>query len=78
MAEFIQADVLKVSEITALFAHIKKKYGRLDIAVNNAGAEGQVSLVDEQGNENFSMSSARCCCRTLNRFIKACCWANAS
>jgi NAD(P)-dependent dehydrogenase (short-subunit alcohol dehydrogenase family) len=52
-AEFVPADVSKESEIAALFAHIKKTYGRLDVAVNNAGTEGQVALVDEQTNENF-------------------------
>lgn len=53
-SEFVRADVSKEAEVSALFAHIKKKYGRLDIAVNNAGIEGQVATVDEQTNENFN------------------------
>ncbi len=52
-SEFVKADVSNEAEVAALFARIKKKYGRLDVAVNNAGIEGQVALVDDQTNENF-------------------------
>ena len=35
--EIIKADVSKLEEVDAMFEHIKQKFGRLDIHVNNAG-----------------------------------------
>lgn len=35
--EIIKADVSKLEEVDAMFEHIKTKFGRLDIHVNNAG-----------------------------------------
>jgi glucose 1-dehydrogenase len=39
-AEVIYADISQVAEIRNMFAHIKAKYGRLDVLVNNAGITG--------------------------------------
>jgi glucose 1-dehydrogenase len=39
-AEVIYADISQVPEIRSMFAHIKQKYGRLDVLVNNAGITG--------------------------------------
>jgi glucose 1-dehydrogenase len=39
-AEVMYADISKVPEIRSMFAHIKEKYGRLDVLVNNAGITG--------------------------------------
>jgi 3-oxoacyl-[acyl-carrier protein] reductase len=36
-AEAVKADVSNPEEVEALFTHIRKKYGRLDVLVNNAG-----------------------------------------
>ncbi|OKP05561.1 SDR family NAD(P)-dependent oxidoreductase [Xenorhabdus eapokensis] len=38
--EFYSADMSKRSDINRLFSYIKERYGRLDIAVNNAGMFG--------------------------------------
>jgi NAD(P)-dependent dehydrogenase (short-subunit alcohol dehydrogenase family) len=48
-ASFKQTDVLVAAEIEALVDHAVKTYGRLDMAFNNAGIEGEVkpTLVDQ-------------------------------
>jgi NAD(P)-dependent dehydrogenase (short-subunit alcohol dehydrogenase family) len=47
-ASFQRTDVLVAAEIEALVDHAVKAYGRLDLAFNNAGIEGEVkpTLVD--------------------------------
>ena len=48
-ASFKRTDVVVAAEIEALVNHAVKTYGRLDIAFNNAGIEGEVTptLVDQ-------------------------------
>ena len=48
-ASFKRTDVLFAAEIEALVEHAMKTYGRLDVAFNNAGIEGEVkpTLVDQ-------------------------------
>lgn len=43
--EICYADLSKVSEIEALFVHIRDRYGRLDVLVNNAGITGWSDLL---------------------------------
>jgi NAD(P)-dependent dehydrogenase (short-subunit alcohol dehydrogenase family) len=40
-AEFVQADVRHEDEIRSLVDQTVKRFGRLDVAVNNAGTEGR-------------------------------------
>ncbi len=40
-AEFINADVRKEDDVRALVDKTVARFGRLDVAVNNAGTEGQ-------------------------------------
>src|SRR6185295_11365783 len=47
-AEFINADVRKEDEVRALVDKTVARFGRLDVAVNNAGTEGQVGPITEQ------------------------------
>src|ERR1700750_2476904 len=42
----IQGDVSKASDVQRLFAETKKKFGRLDVLVNNAGVYGFAPLAD--------------------------------
>ena len=42
----IQGDVSKASDVQRLFAETKKKFGRLDVLVNNAGVYGFAALAD--------------------------------
>jgi NAD(P)-dependent dehydrogenase (short-subunit alcohol dehydrogenase family) len=53
-AEFINADVRKDDEVRALVDKTVARFGRLDVAVNNAGTEGQVGPITDQTAESFA------------------------
>lgn len=52
-AFFVKTDVAKASEVEALVNKVVETYGRLDIAFNNAGVEGQVKPIIEQTEADF-------------------------
>src|ERR1700683_4439771 len=47
-AEFIKADVRKEDDVRALVDETVARFGRLDVAVNNAGTEGQGGRITDQ------------------------------
>lgn len=47
-AEFVRADVRREEDVSALIDQAVKRFGRLDVAVNNAGTEGKPGPVTEQ------------------------------
>ena len=53
-AEFIRADVRSEDNVRNLIDQTIKQFGRLDIAVNNAGTEGLRGLVTEQTAESYT------------------------
>lgn len=53
-AEFIAADVRKDDEVRALVDQTVKRFGRLDVAVNNAGTEGQPGMLVDQTAETYA------------------------
>src|ERR1700724_2517055 len=53
-AEFINADVRKENDIRALVDRTVERFGRLDVAVNNAATEGQVGPITDQTAESFA------------------------
>ena len=53
-AEFINADVRKEDDVRALIDKTVARFGRLDVAVNNAGTEGQVGPITEQTAESYA------------------------
>ncbi len=52
-AEFVKADVTKEDEVSNLVDTAVAKFGRLDVAVNNAGFEGKLSPIQDATAENF-------------------------
>src|SRR5712664_621304 len=53
-AEFINADVRKEDDIRALVDKTVARFGRLDVAVNNAATEGQVGPITDQTAESYA------------------------
>jgi NAD(P)-dependent dehydrogenase (short-subunit alcohol dehydrogenase family) len=53
-AEFINADVRKEDDVRALIDKTVARFGRLDVAVNNAGTEGQVGPITDQTAESYA------------------------
>jgi NAD(P)-dependent dehydrogenase (short-subunit alcohol dehydrogenase family) len=53
-AIFVRTDVRKDEEVRDLVDQTVKRFGRLDIAVNNAGTEGLRGLVTEQTAESYA------------------------
>ncbi len=53
-AEFVKTDVRHDDDIRALIDKTVARFGRLDIAVNNAGTEGLRGLVTEQTAESYA------------------------
>jgi NAD(P)-dependent dehydrogenase (short-subunit alcohol dehydrogenase family) len=52
--EFINADVSDEDDVRALVDQTVAQFGRLDVAVNNAGTEGQVGPITGQTTENYA------------------------
>ena len=53
-AEFVQADVRHEDDVRSLVDQTVKRFGRLDVAVNNAGTEGKPGPVTEQTAESYA------------------------
>ncbi|MGW7639858.1 SDR family NAD(P)-dependent oxidoreductase [Streptomyces decoyicus] len=53
-AEFINADVRKEDDVRALVDETVSRFGRLDVAVNNAGTAGQPNPITDQTAETYA------------------------
>jgi NAD(P)-dependent dehydrogenase (short-subunit alcohol dehydrogenase family) len=53
-AEFIKADVRNEDDVRALVDKTVSRFGRLDVAVNNAGTEGQIGPITDQTAESYA------------------------
>src|ERR1700741_3088237 len=53
-AEFINADVRRDDDVRALVDKTVARFGRIDVAVNNAGTEGQVGPITDQTAESYA------------------------
>ena len=54
VAEFLKADVRDEAQVRSLVEQTVERFGRLDVAVNNAGTEGLLGPITEQSAENYS------------------------
>jgi NAD(P)-dependent dehydrogenase (short-subunit alcohol dehydrogenase family) len=52
-AEFVRADVSKEDDVRNLVDETVARFGRLDVAVNNAGVEGAVGAIQDATVDNF-------------------------
>jgi len=52
-AEFVKADVTNEAEVRNLVEQTVSLFGKIDIAVNNAGTEGTAGPITEQSADNF-------------------------
>jgi len=57
-AEFVRADVRFEPEVRNLVDQTIARFGRLDVAINNAGTEGLLSPIVEQSAENYENTFA--------------------
>src|ERR1700739_850288 len=53
-AEFINADIRKEGDVRAMVDKTVARFGRRDVAVNNAATEGQVGPITDQTAETFA------------------------
>jgi NAD(P)-dependent dehydrogenase (short-subunit alcohol dehydrogenase family) len=53
-AEFVQADVRSEDDVRRLVDRTVERFGRLDVAVNSAGTEGQVGPITDQTAESYA------------------------
>src|ERR1700737_1376518 len=57
-AEFLRADVRFEREVRSLVEQTVERFGRIDVAVNNAGTEGQLGPVVEQSVDHYEATFA--------------------
>src|SRR3989440_9349745 len=53
-ADFVRADVRHEDDVQALVRETVERFGRLDVAVNNAGTEGKPGPITEQSPESYA------------------------
>src|ERR1700688_789432 len=55
-AEFIKADVRIEDDVRDLVDKTVTRFGRVDVAVNNAGTEGEVGPITDQTAEKYALT----------------------
>ena len=57
-AEYLRADVRFEDEVRHLVERTLRRFGRIDVAVNNAGIEGQLATLVEESVDNYETTFA--------------------
>lgn len=57
-AEFLRADVRFETEVRSLIEQTIARFGRIDMAINNAGIEGQIAPIVDQSIDNYETTFA--------------------
>jgi NAD(P)-dependent dehydrogenase (short-subunit alcohol dehydrogenase family) len=57
-AEFLRADVRFEADVRSLVEQTVERFGRIDVAVNNAGTEGELAPIAEQTTANYESTFA--------------------
>jgi NAD(P)-dependent dehydrogenase (short-subunit alcohol dehydrogenase family) len=52
-ASFMEIDIRQEADVRAMIALAESRFGRIEIAVNNAGVESPVAPLQESGDEEF-------------------------
>jgi NAD(P)-dependent dehydrogenase (short-subunit alcohol dehydrogenase family) len=53
-AEFVRADVRHEDDVRTLVDAVVARFGRIDVAINNAGTEGTPGLIGDQSAESYA------------------------
>ncbi len=74
--EFIAGDLTNSARVREIAAHVKGKYGRIDIAFNNAGVCVNVPSEDATDDDwlrviNINLNSVYYCCREFGKIMLA-------
>jgi NAD(P)-dependent dehydrogenase (short-subunit alcohol dehydrogenase family) len=74
--EFFQADLTRSEEVSTLAQHVLDKYGRIDVAFNNAGISHSVPAEECRDEEwlrviNINLNAVFYCCREFGRSMLA-------
>ncbi|WP_309124174.1 SDR family oxidoreductase [Arthrobacter sp.] len=58
LASVVPTDITRPDDVTRLFAHVRERWGRIDLLFNNAGTYGPAGTIDEISVEDWTSAVA--------------------